>query len=52
MAFRDLILVNFRRKLFALLLAILVWVTLHFVETKRPNAATSHSSTNAPALHP
>jgi hypothetical protein len=30
MAFRDLILTNFRRKLFSLLLAILIWLTIHF----------------------
>jgi hypothetical protein len=30
MAFRDLIFHHFRRKLFALLLAILIWVTIHF----------------------
>jgi hypothetical protein len=30
MAFRDLIVHNFRRKLFALLLAILIWLTIHF----------------------
>lgn len=30
MAFRDLILNNFRRKLFALLLAILIWFTIHY----------------------
>jgi hypothetical protein len=30
MAFRDLILHNFRRKLFALLLAILIWLTIRF----------------------
>jgi hypothetical protein len=32
MAFRDLILNNFRRKLFALLLAILIWTTIHFAD--------------------
>lgn len=30
MAFRDLILHNFRRKLFALVLAILIWLTIRF----------------------
>ena len=34
MAFRDLILSNFRRKLFALLLAILIWTTIHFADEK------------------
>jgi hypothetical protein len=30
MAFRDLIVNNFRRKLFALLMAILIWFTIHY----------------------
>ena len=30
MAFRDLIFHNFRRKVFALLLAVLIWLTIHF----------------------
>ena len=32
MAFRELIFSNFRRKLFALLLAILIWTTIHFAD--------------------
>ena len=32
MAFRDLILSNFRRKLFALMLAILIWTTIYFAD--------------------
>ena len=32
MAFRDLILNNFRRKLFALVLAILIWTTIYFAD--------------------
>ena len=35
MAFRDLILHNFRRKLFALLLAILIWLTIRFAGRDR-----------------
>jgi hypothetical protein len=47
MAFRDLILANFRRKMFALLLAILIWTTIHFADNKnkpwwgRPNPQTN-----------
>jgi len=51
MAARDLILTNFRRKLFALLLAILVWLTIHFAENKK-HSAIPNASTNAPALNP
>ena len=32
MSLRDLILTNFRRKLFSLLLAILIWLTIHFAD--------------------
>jgi hypothetical protein len=35
MAFRELILHNFRRKLFALLLAILIWLTIRFASEER-----------------
>lgn len=35
MAFRDLIVHNFRRKLFALLLAILIWLTIRFASEDR-----------------
>jgi hypothetical protein len=51
MAFRELIFTNFRRKLFALLMAILVWFTIHFADLKkRQAAARDNSSTNAPTL--
>ena len=52
MDIRDLILNNFRRKLFALLLAVLVWFTVHFVENKRPAPTANPASTNAPAFTP
>ena len=32
MEFRDLVFRNFRRKAFALLLAILIWVTIHLAD--------------------
>jgi hypothetical protein len=32
MSLRDLILSNFRRKLFALLVAILIWSIIHFAD--------------------
>lgn len=35
MSIRDLILHNFRRKLFALLLAILIWLTIHFADKRQ-----------------
>jgi len=52
MAFRDLILTNFRRKLFSLLLAILVWTTIHFAENRQRRSTANTASTNAPALNP
>jgi hypothetical protein len=51
MPFRELIFTNFRRKLFALLLAILVWATIHFADLKKQQAARD-SSTNAPTHTP
>jgi hypothetical protein len=46
MAFRDLIFSNLRRKLFALLLAILIWTTIYFADKenrwwKHPNQQTN-----------
>jgi hypothetical protein len=35
MDFHELIFRNFRRKLFSLLLAILVWMTIHFADQHR-----------------
>ena len=53
MPFRELLLSNFRRKLFALLLAVLVWMTIHFVEVRKQSPATAPPpSTNTPALTP
>ncbi len=52
MAFRELILVNFRRKLFSLLLAILMWLTIHFAENRRQHPAPDNSPTNAPTFAP
>ena len=53
MPLRDLLLNNLRRKIFALLLAVLVWTTIHFIEIrKRSHASTPASSTNAPSLNP
>jgi hypothetical protein len=55
MAFRDLIRTNFRRKLFSLLLAILVWATIHFAENKQRGSVSpipSIPSTNAPTVNP
>jgi hypothetical protein len=57
MPFRELLLNNFRRKLFALLLAVLVWMTIHFVEVRKQPPAPAPApapppSTNAPSLNP
>ena len=53
MAFRELLFTNFRRKLFALLLAIMVWVTIHFLEIKKQSASpVRNPSTNDPSLNP
>lgn len=52
MAFRDLIVKNFRRKLFALLLAILVWMTVHFAENKQRRIPAFNAVTNSAAINP
>ncbi len=52
MAFRELIQTNFRRKLFSLLLAILVWATIHFTENRQRRSSEPNPSTNAPAFTP
>jgi hypothetical protein len=44
MAFRDLIFTNFRRKLFALVLAVLIWATIHFADQKNRWWTRSHAS--------
>jgi len=49
MSFHDLVFTNFRRKLFALLLAILIWLTIHFADKQHqggkgvPQKPTSNS---------
>jgi hypothetical protein len=52
MAFRELIFTNFRRKLFALLLAILVWFTIRLADTKKQQAAARNGSTNTSTQTP
>ena len=53
MPLRDLLLNNLRRKIFALLLAVLVWTTIHFIEIrKQSRAPASPALTNAPSLTP
>ena len=48
MAFRDLIVHNFRRKLFALVLAILIWLTIRFAsEDKPPGGGNQEPQTNS-----
>ncbi len=39
MSLHDLIFTNFRRKLFSLLLAILIWLTIHFADKQNRGAA-------------
>ena len=54
MPFRDLLLNNLRRKIFALMLAVLVWVTIHFMEVRKQQsrAPATPALTNAPSSHP
>ena len=54
MPLRDLLLNNLRRKIFALMLAVLVWVTIHFMEVRKQQARApaSPALTNAPSSHP
>lgn len=53
MPFRDLLLNNLRRKIFALTLAVLVWMTIHFMEVrKQPHKSAPSSPTNALSLPP
>jgi len=47
MAFRNLILTNFRRKLFALLLAILIWTTIYFADKERRGLERVNHPTNS-----
>ena len=46
MAFRDLILHNYRRKLFSLLLAVLVWLTIFFAERRERESLPLYMPTN------
>jgi hypothetical protein len=41
MSLHDFIFTNFRRKLFSLMLAILIWLTIHFAEKQRQGGAGS-----------
>ena len=50
MAFRDLILNNFRRKLFALLLAILIWTTIYFADKEHRWWKHADQQTNSMTL--
>jgi hypothetical protein len=52
MAFRDLILNNFRRKLFSLLMAILIWSTIHFMEQRHRGFDRTSQQTNLPIFSP
>lgn len=47
MAFRDLIFHNFRRKLFSLLLAILVWLTIYFADNRQRESTVPTVPTNS-----
>jgi hypothetical protein len=47
MDFRDLIFRNFRRKLFSLVLAILIWTTIHFADQHRRQTSTPALPTNS-----
>lgn len=47
MDFRDLIFRNFRRKLFSLLLAILIWMTIHFADQHRRTTEVPSLPTNS-----
>lgn len=51
MAFRDLVLRNFRRKVFSLLLAILVWLTIYFADKKHRQSVEPQWPTNAAATY-
>ena len=51
MAFRELIQTNFRRKLFSLLLAILVWATIHFTENRQRRSPSWHRRATMFAAH-
>ena len=54
MLLRDLLLNNLRRKIFALMLAVLVWMTIHFIEVRkqRSRAPATPALTNAPSSLP
>jgi hypothetical protein len=52
MEFHDLIFRNFRRKLFSLLLAILVWATIHFADQHRRNTASAPAIPTNSVVYP
>ena len=52
MSFRELLLNNLWRKLFALILAVLVWLTIYFNDKDHRRALLSHPPTNAAAINP
>jgi hypothetical protein len=52
MAFRDLILNNFRRKLFALLLAVLIWTTIYFADREHRGWRRITQQTNSMNISP
>jgi hypothetical protein len=52
MAFRDLIFHNFRRKVFSLLLAILIWMTIHYADSRHRTSASIPVLTNSPGIYP
>jgi hypothetical protein len=52
MEFRDLIFHNGRRKLFSLLLAILVWMTVHFAEKNERHPANNLSAPTNSLIYP
>jgi hypothetical protein len=52
MAFRELILNNFRRKLFSLLLAILIWSAIHFMDQRHRGFDRGSHQTNLPIFSP
>lgn len=51
MPFRDLIFSNFRRKVFSLIIAVLIWLTIHYADNRHRSAAPI-ILTNAPSNYP
>jgi len=51
MSLHDFIFTNFRRKLFSLMLAILIWLTIHFADKQRQGTGLQHKpQTNSVTL--